>query len=868
MEGVTKTNIQSGANQATVFSLFGGQRTAPNPLNNSETKDLDPPDPQSGAPAAGFDHLFPRGWSDDEGEAGSQAFDRRFPGPMKKGKGKAKASSPKQKKSPRGVDDDGGDESPRIKKSRKSLFGGPFLQSDDDDGDDEDDEFAASSHTHKNNPSFTGDSNLLRDTASGQPPTPKDGIRNRMSSLHLSVERDDEDQYAGPSTHLPTLGPEHENTYDSDADAEWLRCSQSPAHLDYSYHLPRSLRKELENPYELRKTLNRNVPGTWVDQDRTGDYDPEAEKAAKRAKLKEAKERKKRGKAPKARKEHVQKRIVRLKFPHKIGDVLNRTDEEQNWPDGWSDLDSEEEREAAERRDFYLKTMPRPTTPGLQFQRPIEDPKGECDDLTGHPCARGCATCRVLGEECSMINGSTWPCEQCVEDGIDVDCTPIITPVVKGKCRQCRQSCGEDEENYCSFEQIGENGNGRADHGVCDQCLEKGDIGCTAEPPHGYKAPRVDLDELAYGPGRKHANCTNCRATGKRCSIKKKSEKGPCKQCKRAKIGCTFFDVPPKSAAPRKLDKGKKKAGAKTRMEEGESSRTGARDGQRDRDGSPFFTANDLADLDDDEEEIVRQPTPEIEMEDAKGNRGFVTKINTSFAHPVDFNSIDDTDKDCNFCEMPMFGFVGHFEREVQVLRWADGLGYTELQGGHREENDATAMCSACTIKRVQIINCEGGHDIRPMDDQDADRDMDAAGDDLMSAEPRSAMMSFQQQRWCSMCFSLADFKCVTQQTSYYMEDEAEAEDEGCGLRFCSKCEAKFREEYGGDLDTMATVMDLEPRVREDEEPDMSQPSVRADVGFLRTEGLLLKNVETEMGRAAEREAARTGSNWDEAMML
>ena len=53
-----------------------------------------------------------------------------------------------------------------------------------------------------------------------------------------------------------------------------------------------------------------------------------------------------------------------------------------------------------------------------------------------------------------------------------------------------------------------------------------------------------------------------------------------------------------------------------------------------------------------------RSPTPEIEMEDEAGHKGTLTKIMTSFAHPIQFGSIENT-SDCNFCELPIFGFVG-----------------------------------------------------------------------------------------------------------------------------------------------------------------------------------------------------------------
>ena len=88
------------------------------------------------------------------------------------------------------------------------------------------------------------------------------------------------------------------------------------------------------------------------------------------------------------------------------------------------------------------------------------------------------------------------------------------------------------------------------------------------------------------------------------------------------------------------------------------------------------------------------------------------------------------------------------------------------------------------------------------------------------------------------------------------MDGEEEEMLDGCGLRLCGPCELSLRETYGGDLDTMATVVDLEPKATEEDEED---PNIRADVGLLRSEGLLMKNVAHE---------AEAGGGLDDVEMM
>ena len=500
--------------------------------------------------------------------------------------------------------------------------------------------------------------------------------------------------------------------------------------------------------------------------------------------------------------------IVKLPF-QAFGNVRNCTNDEDNWPDAWSDIDSDWERELQEYRDFVRRNTPR-----REMQMQIEDPGGDVDDLTGYPAARGCRICRKHEQDCSMIHGGTYPCQQCLDD--DCECEPIISPSVKGQCKQCI-----DDSKDCSFEDD-------PDQAICNHCADNEYI-CDPLPPIGYRAERIDIYDIMGGENRRYVACTVCREHKKKCSLKKKSDKPPCKYCKKHNIGCTFYDLP---KAPTKK--------VAVKPTEGDAPEVAVP-------GSDYFTPDDLADMagawESEDETISREATPEVEMEDAEGHQGVLTKIKTSYTHPIQFNTIEQVSPDCNFCEIPIFSFTGYMEKAVHVLKWSNSLGYSEIAAGHREDgNDATTMCQECVMDRVQIICCSA-HEIRRM--HNTVLDFDEAANDLMLADPRSLEMRYQLQRWCSMCFSLAAYRCCAQGEA--VMDEAGGEDaamQGCGLRLCTTCETRFRVEYGGDVNAMVAAYDEMPKMAANT-PDGTWV-VRADVGLLRKEGLLMMNVERD----------------------
>ncbi|KAH7399122.1 hypothetical protein DE146DRAFT_523798 [Phaeosphaeria sp. MPI-PUGE-AT-0046c] len=719
------------------------------------------------------------GFSDDEGH--QEAFDRSW---LSR---RAKKASPALTKSlRRWQEGDGDDEASPTKKARQSLFGGP---AEEDQGGEE----------HVN-----GCHDVVHAPTNTSPE-----INDGMLSLYIDSDRQDVEQIALSPVTLGTSPKASITERDSMSPAPSLVPS------DDDFDIP----MDPLPAYDLRQNIDRLTSTTYFDNDRTGNYDPaqEVEQAKTSRLMKRKGKATKKGEKAKTKgnakgqtyEDSVEKCIAVLRFRN-FGNVRNLTNDKDNWPTGHSDIDPDWELERQRNREYY-----RSKTPGVQ-QSVVDDPCGKLDDLTGHPEARGCQECRRAEKDCPMVNGGTFPCNPCPEDGLV--CKTILPPTEKGACERCVE---EEEEAECSFEND-------PNQASCDHCSFH-QHACIPLPPHDYCTPRISLDKILYGPDRKHVHCTVCRREKKRCSLKKKTDKPPCKSCKKNCSACTFEDLP----SIEKNHAGKKKAAGPT----------GGNAPKLSRPGSKIFSAQDLADMyREDNRERVREPTPEIEMEDETGNKGMLTKIQTSFASPIKFNAFQDYTPDCNFCEMPMFGFVGYFEREVHVIRWYSGLGYTEVGGGHcAEQGGPTKMCQGCTYMRLQIICCPG-HAFEAEPDAAGPLDFVSLANEIMSAVPGSEDFRFQQQRWCTLCFTPATVGCGTRQPSIRGGDDDEVT--GCGTRLCKRCFQALQCKFSGNFELLAKAMaDLPKTSEENDATNELQGKPRADVDFIRHEGLLMRCV-------------------------
>ena len=150
-------------------------------------------------------------------------------------------------------------------------------------------------------------------------------------------------------------------------------------------------------------------------------------------------------------------------------------------------------------------------------------------------------------------------------------------------------------------------------------------------------------------------------------------------------------------------------------------------------------------------------------------------------------------------------------------------------------------MCAECTNRRLQVVVCPG-HEFAQL--VDAAVDHDALADELAGAETGGADVQYQLQRWCSVCFSPAFYGCCTVQQDVTGQEE-EAEVTGCHLRLCIACDQSLQEAYGGNFDQMVSDMDSKPKIVEADEPlgREIKGRPRADVGFLRQDGLLMRTV-------------------------
>lgn len=567
--------------------------------------------------------------------------------------------------------------------------------------------------------------------------------------------------------------------------------------------------------YELRK-INRTGNYSWIDNDKSGDFDPKEEMRQKIQRPTKAKASKATQKQKKAQNQphrtRVPRKVVKFRFKA-FGSVRDVTNDEDSRPEGYvSDSDDESAQETRAQKQTRGNHFCRQNTPGFIAQETIIDPLGELDDLTGHSAARGCIACRQKEQPCSMVKDGTYPCNECSAE-TEV-CQPIIPHNVIGSCKRCIET-----GTTCSFEDSPE-------QLICDQCTNSECL-CEPLPFYGSKAGRVDIYEVMRGAKQSHTQCTNCRALGKRCSLKTKQDEPPCKYCKRKRFGCTFFDV------KKPAGNGSKKRKLPT---EGDAPKVAVP-------GADYFTAQDLQDMMGNSEDDIssREATPEMDMEDIEGRRGVLTKVKTSFSHPITFDIANHGTRDCFFCEMPMFPMVGFTEREVHVIRWNNGAGLSEVGGGHSEHNGPTKLCTDCTLSRLQIMVCESHqvqrtHDHRNQEpfQQQIEYLMLAAG----TSEYREAL-----QRWCSFCFSVATFACYCRQTSLSTDTELA----GCGLKLCDRCELALRDEYVGNLSYMAFEMDKMPKISDvDDQEEYWEGRIRADVGLLSDDGFLNRTLNAE----------------------
>ncbi|MCJ1384031.1 hypothetical protein MMC17_007146 [Xylographa soralifera] len=396
-------------------------------------------------------------------------------------------------------------------------------------------------------------------------------------------------------------------------------------------------------------------------------------------------------------------------------------------------------------------------------------------DITlGHPAARGCKGCFEINSPCSLLQeGERYPCFDCREDNID--CELILPPPKKRQCESCRR-----RKIVCSY-RISD------DHAKpCQDCTKSG-YNCVAGPFNGRTrtGPSLDQDfsQFIRTPERPYKSCTECRRSRKSCSLLSHPGYGDCNRCNALGQHCTFEAVVP------------------------------------------------------DIKGIVRKQQTEVSKTFDDGIKATIPKVSsvkktikTRLAHPILFNyeASDNGSDPCHWCEDQIYGILGLAQVHVEVIDYQDGQGYVEIEGGHTAVGKPPSrMCGMCTCERLRITACTS-HDLEQIEDAD----LDVVDPDTVMEWMTPGMSDSAPFEWCSLCPRPAKFACCS---PVRVEDGADKGESGCGLKLCHDCACNLVSEHEGNLTKLITAME--------EDDNLTIFEMRADINFLRSDGHLLSRI-------------------------
>ena len=539
--------------------------------------------------------------------------------------------------------------------------------------------------------------------------------------------------------------------------------------------------------YDLRPSArdkNKLGPSTHVDQDESGDFDPNQKDLSLPAPLKRKREpglsvADAAGNTPKRRKASNWRQgryegasfVVVLKFASDIAKAIfatSATEAAAEFPEvGLSDDCSEEK---IWRYSDY-DTAVQGAAPHSLRRRAKEESEAFEYPALGYPAARGCKACFDLGQTCWLLDeGSSYPCTLCRED--DHDCDLIISPLRKRSCEGCKR-----KKAFCSYREEDSN------HSLpCDLCTKR-KIKCIAGPQSGRTRVGPSMDQ--YPSERvKAANALerSLLSRDEDGRLSKGAENGRTKR----KISLKMFPF---------IDLGPRNGGS-----------TGVT-------APKVFTYTSLI--------PVKEPSTKVK-----------TKIiTTQYAHPITFNYQPQTS--CHWCVSPAYGLLGLGETKVEVLDHADGNGFVEIGGGHVSRGaESSKMCQGCTLERLMIAACRV-HELESLEDagiKDAgamDTDFGAVMEYMMPDAPPAPF------EWCSICPSPAYYACCKKPDLDLGLDLGGTK--GCGLLLCENCTASLLSEHSGCLDALIDNL----------KSDGSGGAfgLRADAEFLLPSGELLRRV-------------------------
>lgn len=492
---------------------------------------------------------------------------------------------------------------------------------------------------------------------------------------------------------------------------------QLPRWADFDVNeLPASIQDATLNrpKYGFRpgpRTADKVVPLTWIDNDLTDTYDPNAKddpylrppnqilpkrpKADRPFNYSEYKAKQPKSNSWKRGRLEGQRLPITLSFVSdqartKLKGYGSSLD---NWPEGSFILPNG----APDWEGWWASRGPVPESEFFydlstsyyfrdRKHRDANDEDLTVDDLSlGHPESRGCKACFMLGHECPLLSeGMKYPCECCVEEGIE--CELILEPPLKSRCTSCTK-----RRIVCQFVTSPNT------RGSCKACLDSS-LRCVAGPQGGrtrtgpcLDTPIEDHGDEAYNEaqyafkatkkrGKPRAACIECASSNQHCTLTVSSTaRPPCDRCFTTGTPCTYDP------------------------DEAEYTTKRARRPAR-RVVDPALTAPLST--------FIHRPNYTLKARPAYHPPPQTSALTTRLGHPTTFNV---EAEECNWCTDLLYGLLGLQKQTIRVLTTADGYipvqppgTFTSLHCPDVEKpHPPSNMCSSCTLSRLAVLACD-----------------------------------------------------------------------------------------------------------------------------------------------------------------
>jgi len=263
---------------------------------------------------------------------------------------------------------------------------------------------------------------------------------NNMDDSDMADDRCGSTASPNERSSTTDLPAETVDTTDHSADDNGVEQNTS----DDTNPLSDTFEQQLSYRRELRpmREGKRSLPSTWVDADKTGDFDPQEEARQARARRKKAKL-SQRKKFDWSAGEHTKEPDSSRRPAAKTRPIFCITFRTASAKAAFAELCAKSEQKAEQACGISLTGYSLRKRGGIDNGRDTEGAyasgvrlsASEAPlDLRNQPAGRGCLTCLAGAQRCSLLdNEHSWPCDDCKEAEDDCQLIQVSGPSYQGK---------------------------------------------------------------------------------------------------------------------------------------------------------------------------------------------------------------------------------------------------------------------------------------------------------------------------------------------------------------------------------------------------------------------------------------------------